>query len=366
MRAPRRLLPQPLRRRDLALVGVVTLLEVIELRTGPEADPPSAAVGVLVLLLSLAQGVPLLWRRRHPWPVLAIVTAAFVLHALVHVPVPPYGGWVALATLAVRRDARSAAGAAGLLVAACCLAYLPAEGPADDLAMPVFVTVVVAVSAQLLRERRARAEALTDRAAAEERLRIARDLHDVLGHSLSGIAVQSSTGRLALDAGQAGPARDALVAIEAASRDSMREVREVLGLLRDSGGTGLESLDDLVRSAQATGLVVTVSRHGDLRDLPRPTSAAAYRVAQEALTNVTRHAGACRVTLSVRRAPDAVVVEVLDDGRGASAVSGPPGHGLVGMRERVTAAGGTLSAGPEPAGGWRVRAELPLVAEEAT
>jgi signal transduction histidine kinase len=146
----------------------------------------------------------------------------------------------------------------------------------------------------------------------------------------------------------------------------MREVREVLGQLRDSDGAGLESLDDLVRSAQATGLVVTQDRHGDLRDQPRPTSAAAYRVAQEALTNVTRHAGECRVRVSVRRAPDAVVVEVLDDGRGASAVSGPPGHGLVGMRERVTAAGGTLSVGPEPAGGWRVRAELPLVAEEAT
>ena len=346
-------------RRDLIVAAAVTVLELTGLRTGPPSPEPSAAVAALGLVLSVAQGVPLAWRRLHPWPVLMVVTAAFVAHALVVAPVPPYGGWVALAALAVARDARATALATGGLVAAIALAYLPTALTAEDVALPAVVTVAVAVTGQLVRERRARSAALAERVAAEERLRIARDLHDVLGHSLSGIAVQSSTGRLALDAGRQEVAHDALTAIEEASRASMREVREVLGALRDAAAPGLEEVGDLVRSASHAGVRVTLRRHGDLLDLPGTVSRVAYRVVQECLTNVARHAGPCRAEVTVRRVPGRLEVEVTDDGQGAG-VTGSPGHGLVGMWERVSAAGGEMSAGPRSGGGWRVRVELPV------
>jgi signal transduction histidine kinase len=354
-------LPRSWQRRDLVVAGVVTLVEVLGLRTGPATPAPSAALGTLGLLLSLAQGVSLLWRRTHPLAVLGVTTAAFVAYALLLVPVPPYGALVALATVAVRREARAAAAATALLVAACVVAYLPPPGPADDVVLPAVVAVGVGVTAQLVRERRARAEAQARRVAAEERLRIARDLHDVLGHSLGGIAVQSSTGRLALEAGAPDAAREALVAIESASRESIREVREVLGMLRESGAPGLEALDDLVGTSRAAGLTVEVARHGDLHGLPPDTSRTAFRVVQEALTNSAKHAGPGRVHVEVRRTAGRLAVEVVDEGRGVPAAGpdGPPGHGLVGMRERVTAAGGTMAAGPDSDAGWRVRVELP-------
>jgi signal transduction histidine kinase len=361
-------LPRSWRRRDLVIAAVVTVVEVLGLRTGPTAPTPSAALGTIGLLLSLAQGVPLLWRRTHPLAVLVVTTAAFVAYALLLVPVPPYGALVALATLAVRREARAAAAATAVLVAACAVAYLPSPGPADDVVPPAVVTVGVGVTAQLLRERRARAEAQARRVAAEERLRIARDLHDVLGHSLGGIAVQSSTGRLALDAGAPDAARDALIAIESASRDSMQEVREVLGMLRDSGAPGLEALDDLVGTSRAAGLTVEVARQGDLHGLPPETSRTAYRVLQEALTNAAKHAGPGRVQVAVRCTASLLAVEVVDEGRVApnGGADGLPGHGLVGMRERVTAAGGTMAAGPDPVAGWRVRVELPTTGRGTT
>ena len=205
----------PPARRDVAVAAGLTLLELLSPRTGPPAADPTPALAVLGLVLAVAQGVPLAWRRTSPGPVLVIVTVAFALHALLLFPVPPYGSWVALAALASRREARTAAVATAILVATVVAAFWAADGSADDaegIVVPALLTVAIAVSAQLVRERRARAAASVEQAAAEERLRIARDLHDVLGHSLSGIAVQSSTGRLALDAGQPDVARAALVA----------------------------------------------------------------------------------------------------------------------------------------------------------
>src|SRR4029079_11723822 len=129
-----------------------------------------------------------------------------------------------------------------------------------------------------------------------------------------------------------------------ASRESMREVREVLGMLRESGTPGLEALDDLVGSSRAAGLTVEVAGHGDLDRLPPDTSRTAYRVLQEALTNAAKHAGPGRVQVAVRRTDDLLALEVVDEGRAepTAGPDGPPGHGLVGMRERVLAAGGTM------------------------
>ena len=349
---------RPPARRDVAVAAGLTLLELLSPRTGLPAADPTPRLAVLGLVLGVAQGVPVAWRRTSPGPVLVIVTVAFALHAALLFPVPPYGSWVALAALASRREARTAAVATATLVATVVAAFWVADD-AEGIVVPALLTVAIAVSAQLVRERRARAAASVEQAAAEERLRIARDLHDVLGHSLSGIAVQSSTGRLALDAGQPDVARAALVAIEGASRDSMREVRTVLGEIRDTAGPGLAAIDGLVRSLPAGPVAVTMRRHGDLDGVPGPIGRVAYRVVQESLTNLGRHAGPCSAQVTIRRDGARLLVEVVDDGIGAAPASGEGGHGLVGMRERVAAVGGQLDAGPGQDGGWRVRAELP-------
>ena len=131
---------------------------------------------------------------------------------------------------------------------------------------------------------------------------------------------------------------------------------------------GLEALDDLVGTSRAAGLTVEVARHGDLDGLPADTSRTAYRILQEALTNAAKHAGPGRVRVGVRRTAGLLAVEVVDQGGGSPTAGSPdrPGHGLVGMRERVTAAGGTMAAGPDSGAGWRVRVELPTTGRETT
>ena len=351
-------------RRDVIVAAVVTVVEVLSPRTGPPTDDPSAVIGALGLLLAIAQGVPLAWRRDAPEVVLGVVTLAFVGQALLVEPVPPYGGWVALASLGVRRDARVTATATAGVVAAVIAGYLGGLGRTDEWAVPAILTVGVAVAAQLVRERRARLAAVAGTAAAEERLRIARDLHDVLGHSLSGIAVQSSTGRMALDADRPEVARAALERIEEASRSSMAEVRTVLGALRDAAAPRLEALDELAEVARADGATVSVRRVGDLRLVPSGVGQVAYRVVQEALTNARRHGGTGPVTVDVSVVVDSdrLTLDVIDDGHGTGAGSPPhvPGHGITGMRERVESLGGQLDAGSSGVTGWRVHAVLPL------
>jgi signal transduction histidine kinase len=358
-------------RRDVVVAGVVTVVEALSPRTGGPTDDPSALVGTVGLLLAVAQGVPLAWRRFAPEAVLGVVTVAFLGQALLVDPVPPIGAWVALASLSVRRDARVTAAATAGVVVAVVAGYLGGLGASDEWALPAMLTVAVAVAAQLVRERRARLAAVADAAAAEERLRIARDLHDVLGHSLSGIAVQSSTGRLALEADRPEVARAALERIEEASRSSMAEVRSVLGALRDAAAPRLESVDDLVEEARVDGSVVSLHRDGDLRRVPAAVGQVAYRVVQEALTNARRHGGPGPVTVdvSVVLDDDRLLVDVRNDGPGrgpGDLLAADPGHGITGMRERVESIGGTLEAGPpdapgpSEAAGWRVHAVLPL------
>ena len=195
------------------------------------------------------------------------------------------------------------------------------------------------------------------RRAVEERLRIARELHDSLTHSISVIQVQAGVAvHLARKRGEEVP--PALLAIEEAGADAARELRETLGVLRtpdDCDGSGLGHLDGLVARARAAGLNVT----GPRRPLPAEVDQAAYRIVQEALTNVGRHAGDARACVQLRYAPDALTVQVDDDGAGTGSRAAGPGLGLIGMRERVSALGGRLHAGPQERGGFQVRAELP-------
>jgi signal transduction histidine kinase len=219
-------------------------------------------------------------------------------------------------------------------------------------------------------ERRAQARAAREetarRQAGEERLRIARELHDVLGHHVSLINVQAGVALYLLD-DDPEQARRALATIKDASRDLLREMRSTLGVLRGideepprAPTAGLGMLDRLVADNEAAGLAVTTSVDAEVRALPPSVDLAAYRIVQEGLTNVRKHAGAGRALVTVTATDGALRVVVDDDGAGPPAGAGEVGTGLVGMRERATALGGTLTHGRAPGGGFRVAAVLPL------
>ena len=222
-----------------------------------------------------------------------------------------------------------------------------------------WIVVVLAV-ADLTRTRRLEAAERARRRAGEERMAIARDLHDVLAHDISMINVQAGVALHLFDE-RPEQARTALANIKEASRDALQELRSALDVLRygdeRAPAPGLGELDRLVDGVRAGGLDVRTEITGDVVPLPTAVDLAAYRIVQEALTNVTRHAGAHHATVRVRYA-DPLLVEVVDDGRGGAAV---PGNGLVGMRERAAALGGDVEIGPRPGGGFGVRASLPLV-----
>jgi signal transduction histidine kinase len=203
------------------------------------------------------------------------------------------------------------------------------------------------------------------RRAVEERLRIARELHDSLTHSISVIQIQAGVAEhLARKRGEEVP--PALAAIQEAGADAARELRATLSVLRsteDSDGSGLGQLETLVARARAAGLPVTVTVDGAQRPLPPAVDQAAYRIVQEALTNVSRHAGRAHTSVRLRYSPEALTVQVDDEGQdqgsGSDGPTAGPGLGLLGMRERVSALGGRLHAGPRDSGGFRVQAELP-------
>ena len=193
-----------------------------------------------------------------------------------------------------------------------------------------------------------------------ERLAIARDLHDIVAHHVSVIAVQAEGAQSVLET-RPERAGQAMADVADTARTALAELRRLLGVLRSEGGVapqpGLDAIDDLVDSVRHAGMDVTLSRASDT-DVDEVAGLTAYRVVQEALTNVLKHAGPCATDISVAVRDDALVVSVVDDGRGPGAVNG--GHGLIGMRERVAVLGGTLDAGAGDHGGFVVRARLPL------
>ena len=202
-----------------------------------------------------------------------------------------------------------------------------------------------------------------------ERLRIARELHDVVAFSFATISVQAG---VAVHVADKRPemAAEALRAIKAISGEASRELRTILGVLRRTAGPstmasrGVPALDSLAATTTGAGLPTRVVVSGEVRSLPPAVDRAAYRIAQEALTNALRHAGPASAVVTVRYEPDRLLIEVLDDGRGAEKSHSEPepggGHGIGGMRERALALGGTLEAGSDPRGGFRVCASLPV------
>ncbi len=205
-------------------------------------------------------------------------------------------------------------------------------------------------------------------AAADERLRIAQELHDVVAHSLGVIAVQAGVGLHVMDE-EPEEARQALEHISRMSRSSLTEIRWLLGRVRNTDGSpayspapGLPDLRRLVEEVSQTGLAVDLEVDDALDDVPPGVGLAAYRITQEALTNAVRHAQAGQAHVRVGLEPGVLAVEVTDDGRGGTPAGG--GHGLIGMQERAAVYGGSVEAGPGPGGGFRVRARLPY--EEAS
>jgi signal transduction histidine kinase len=215
-------------------------------------------------------------------------------------------------------------------------------------------------AADLVRERDEEAK----RAVADERLRIAQELHDVVAHSMGVIAVQAGVGEHVIDR-DPGEAKKALAAIATTSRSTLTEIRRLLGVLRDNDGAahapapGLGDLPRLVSDLAAAGLPVEVHANGERLELPPGVDLTAYRIVQEGLTNVLKHAGPATACVRVTATPGVLNLEITDDGRGVNARATSGGHGLLGMRERVAVYGGTLETGPRTGGGFRVAAQIP-------
>jgi signal transduction histidine kinase len=208
-------------------------------------------------------------------------------------------------------------------------------------------------------------------AVADERARMARELHDIVGHALNVIVIQAAGAQRVFDA-RPEVSRETLASIESTGREALSDMERMLGVLRSpgaaDGGMGpqpsLDELDSLAAHVSEAGIPVKVVIEGDRREVPASIELSAYRIVQESLTNCLKHSAASRVTVTVRYAPEDLEVEVIDDGRGSSGLGdgqGPGGRGHHGMRERAAVYGGEISMGPiSPAGGYRVRARLPF------
>ncbi|MFD9405887.1 sensor histidine kinase [Streptomyces sp. NPDC059989] len=342
------------------------------------------ALDAFARILLLLGPALLLLRHRHPVAVAYGVSVVTLVYIGAGFPYGPVFISLALACFAavVAGHRRAAWGAVGLLWAGHLLIghwlyrWLPpaGDGPApwgQELGITAWVLAMLAVS-ELVRVRREQwARERVERAAAErrrvgeERLRIARELHDVLAHSISVINVQAGVGLALLDTDPE-QARTALTTIKAASKEALGEVRQVLDTLRTPGDAprapapGLDRLPELVEQAAAAGLAVDVAAEGKARTLPPGADLAAFRILQEALTNVVRHSGSRTARIGLAWRPGALELRVDDDGPATGSAAGGSGNGLVGMRERAAALGGTIEAGPRPDGGFRVVARLPL------
>jgi signal transduction histidine kinase len=326
--------------------------------------------------LAVAQVLPLAVRRPYPGTVLSVVTAAWIVQALAFTSLPPIATVVAIYTVGANLDRRRAASWAAAATAATEVTAL-GLGRYDQSLSYLLLFVAAWVIGDNLGTRRAYTSALEERAErlerereaeagrarAEEQARIARELHDVIAHNVSVMVVQAAA---ANDVFETRPerAREALEAIESTGRSALAELRRLLGVVRGDGAEyapqpGLDGLDGLVAQVRAAGLAVSVSVEGARRPLPAGIDLSAYRVVQEALTNTLKHAHASRADVALRYGENTLDVEVHDDGTG-NGNGGGSGSGLIGMRERVVAFGGSLATGPGSAGGFAVSARFPL------
>ena len=376
---------------DLAVAGVFGIFAVFGTSQSGQEGHGQRRLDWLGWGLLAVAAAALAARRRWPAAVLLVTAAAVAVSVALRYPTGPI--WltplIALYTAAATGRRALALLAAGALAAAlgAWLLLAPDPGTPAELGASLLMVALALAMGEVTRgrrdylaeaERRAveaerTREETARRRANEERLRLARDLHDITAHTIAVIAIQAGVADEALDHCQGCPerAREAVRAIRASSREAMAELKATVTTLREGAAPrgplpGLDQLDELVGMAAGAGVRVKLAVTGAARQLPPPIDLTAYRIVQESLTNVLRHARATSATVRVRYQPDAVEVEVDDDGRGSgpppagAAAPGVAGHGLAVMAERAAAVGGRLQAGPRPARGFRVHARLPL------
>jgi signal transduction histidine kinase len=353
-------------------VGVAAILLV----TGLSGQRSTTIPDLLGYALLAAGGLALAARRRAPVPVLAVTGLCAVGYQAAGFDVPAVAYLIAVYA-AVRAGHRAITVAASVLL----LAALPLAAMASGLhdtgeafaqargALELAWLIAAGAAGEALRQAERRAdeaertrEETARRRADEERLHIARELHDSLTHQISIIKVQADVAvHVARKRGE--PVPEALLAIQEAGREAARELRATLEALRDDDTTrprGLDQVPELVERARAIGLDATLTIEGQRGDVPAAVDRTVYRIVQESLTNIARHAAAATASVRIDYRPDALVIQVDDDGKAAPDTAPVPGVGLLAMRERVTALGGRLRAGPRGEGGFTVQAELPV------
>jgi len=382
---------------DPLLIDGITALAVFalmaqQLITRHVLLPGQHPTTVLTWLLAVVIVAPILTHRRFPVASVAVCLSAVAIFAAGHyVAYPGYAIFVLTFGIALHSDEQVSVPTlfASAVVIGVAVEFQPAKVAvlATYLLSEIFVGAAWLAGWNLRRRRqrwaelRARTERLereheeeARRAVTEERLRIARELHDVIAHSMSVIAVQSAVGNHVIDT-QPADARQALAAIEATSRSALTEMRRLLGVLRQEGeprgsltpAPGLADLSSLVSQVRDAGLQVWINVEGRRGSVPPGVDLSAYRVIQEALTNVIKHAGSAAATVIIRYRDDSVTVEIANQAPAAPAAHVPApragsGHGIIGMRERVAVFGGEFAAGPQPDGGFLVRACFPIAA----
>jgi signal transduction histidine kinase len=373
MRIPRR--PPIL---DVALAAALAAVGVIETLTSSDLAHDAGTVAAALLTTA-----PLAWRRVAPLGTLVAVTVAISIASILVDSFETFYVFMTglLATYSAGANADRTRALIGIAVVAVWIvvgfAVDPNRGGAGDY---LFVAILFGgawalgaalrargLQAKSLERRAERAEHEREVAVAHERARIARELHDVVAHTVSLMVIQTGAVRRRIHRERPEDA-ELLTEVESAGRDAIEELRRLLGILRDPGEAlslapqpGLDRLGPLVEQVRDAGLAVDLRVEGERVAIPPGVDLAAYRIVQESLTNALKHAGPARAVVQLRYATRAIGIEVTDDGPGTHN-GGGTGHGLVGMRERAALYGGTLEAGPRPEGGYAVRATLPLEA----
>ncbi len=384
-----RITPRELQNVDYGIALLLALFTVLHVASPRWVETVSRGWVVVIGMLAAAA---IALRRRYPMFALGLLTAStFIVvatgEALFAEPLIAFPVYQVASNYGRRRSIPAVV-ASNVIILLATVVELSVHTHGDIAGLSIVASIAAWFVGDSVRARRTYVAGLAEQAAqrqreileraqrsvAEERLQIARELHDVVAHSLSVIAVQSGVGRHVIDEHPA-QAKRALAAVEATSRDALTELRRMLGVLRHDDdrpaslipAPGVSSLAPLVEQVRATGVVVSLALHSTkAAGLSATADLAIYRIVQEALTNVVKHAGNATVTVELRDEPDVLVLEILDDGGGGLVPYPAPfevvdaHHGIIGMRERVALFDGSFDARPRPEGGFRVFATLPL------